>query len=329
MEGRDSGLVGLEQGLGLFGGRQQEGTARVLPRDPWRGSSAEHEREAAAALPLQEPWGEPPPGRAGASPPPEDEELLLELRRRGGRSLSLPASPSLAAARLFPPSQEGGAGGCCTKCKKRVQFADSLGLRLASVKHFSAAEEPQVPPAVLSRLGPRHLDFSAALGLGCGTRPPPPPLQLVPDFQPAGEPAAAERLRRERVCLERLGSPAAALDVRGIVRVLSCPGPKEVTVRYTFNEWRSFLDAVAVPLPGPEYSDPPTEHFHFSLCTPPSMQEGSAVHFAICYRSQQGEYWDNNGGSNYTLRCCRPARGGLPAAPRTDTGPCDAPGPLY
>lgn len=328
MEGRDSGLLGLEQMLAPFGGRQQERTARLLPRDLWRGSSAEPEQEgAAAALPLQEPWGEPP--RAGASPPPEDGELLLGLRRRGGRSLSLPASPSLAAAGLFPPPEKG-SGGCCTKCKKRVQFADSLGLNLASVKHFSAAEEPQVPPAVLSRLRrlPRE-EFSAALGLGCGARPPPPPLQLVPDFQPAGEVAAAERLQRERVCLERLGQPAAALDVRGTVRVLSCPGPKEVTVRYTFNEWRSFLDAAAQPLPGPEGSDPPTERFHFSLCTPPGLLEGSAVHFAVCFRSQQGEYWDNNGGSNYTLRCCRPAPWGLPAAPSTDTGQGDPTGPLY
>ncbi|KAG6926149.1 protein phosphatase 1 regulatory subunit 3G [Chelydra serpentina] len=329
MEGRDSRLLGLEQLLAPFGGRPQEGTARLLPRDPWRGSSAEQEQEGAeAALPLQEPWGEPE--RAGASPPPEDGELLLGLRRRGGRSLSLPASPSLAAAQLFPPPEEG-SGGCCTKWKKRVQFADSLGLNLASVKHFSAAEDPQVPPAVLSRLRRLPLgEFSAALGLGSGARPPPPPpLQLVPVFQPAGELAAAERLRRERVCLERLGRPAAALDVRGTVRVLSCPGPKEVTVRYTFNEWHSFLDAAALPLPGPERSDPATERFHFSLCTPPGLPEGSAVHFAVCYRSQQGEYWDNNGGSNYTLRCCRPDPGALPEAPTTDTGQGDPSGPLY
>ncbi|XP_067418726.1 protein phosphatase 1 regulatory subunit 3G [Emydura macquarii macquarii] len=333
MEGRDSGVLGLEQMLAPFRDHQQEGTARLLRRDPWRGSSAEQEQErAVAALPLQEPWLQAPAERAGASPPPEsdpdDGELLLELRRRGGRSLSLPASPSLAAARLFPAPRPD--GDCCTKCKKRVQFADSLGLRLASVKHFSAAEEPQVPPAVLSRLqrlplAPRHLEeVSAALGLGCGGARP--PLQLVPDFQPAGE-LAAERLRRERVCLERLGSPAAALDVRGTVRVLSCPGPKEVTVRYTFNEWLSFLDTAAVPLPwaGPEGSDPPAERFHFSLCTPPSLQEGAAVHFAVCYRSQQGEFWDNNGGSNYTLRCRRPAAG----APRPDTSRGEPPGPLY
>ena len=33
-----------------------------------------------------------------------------------------------------------------------MQFADALGLSLDSMKHFSEAEEPQVQPAVLSRL---------------------------------------------------------------------------------------------------------------------------------------------------------------------------------
>ncbi|NXJ65760.1 PP13G phosphatase, partial [Rostratula benghalensis] len=198
--------------------------------------------------------------------------------------------------------EEAAAGeGCCSKCKKRVQFADSLGLSLASVKHFSDAEEPQVPPAALSRLQspPGEERHPPPLGQD----PPPPALRLLPDFPDGGEPSA-ERLRRQRVCLERLGRPPAPNDVRGTVRVLGCPGPKEVTVRYTFNEWLSFLDVPAAPLPPAPATagDPPAERYGFSLCVPPSLREGSALHFAIRYRSPQGEYWDNNGGRNYTLR---------------------------
>lgn len=273
----------------------------------------------------------------------EDEaEALLELRRRRGRSLSLPASPTLAAARLFPRGlleddddeevAEGapGLGGrsCCTKCKKRVQFADSLGLCLASVKHFSATEEPQVPPAVLSRLQSFPMrqkdfeEFSAALaGLGGCAAPPFPPaprplpaaVPLVPLFEVA---AGEQRLQRDRVCLQEASGTALAgspTDVRGVVAVLSCPGPKEVTVRYTFNDWLSFLDTPAVPLPPPLEQEPAAsgpsssvERYQFSLCLPPGLQEGTAVHFAICYRSQQGECWDNNGGANYTLRAGSP-----------------------
>ncbi|XP_068019107.1 protein phosphatase 1 regulatory subunit 3G [Melanerpes formicivorus] len=200
--------------------------------------------------------------------------------------------------------EEAAAGeGCCSKCKKRVQFADSLGLSLASVKHFSEVEEPQVPPAALSRLqSPPAEERDRPPGQDS---PVPPALCLLPEFPDSGEPSA-ERLRRQRVCLERLGRPSAPTDVRGTVQVLGCPGPKEVTVRYTFNEWHSFVDVPAVPLPPTPVAagDPPAERYGFSLCVPPSLREGSALHFAIRYRSPHGESWDNNGGRNYTLRCC-------------------------
>ncbi|KAJ7338500.1 hypothetical protein JRQ81_012402 [Phrynocephalus forsythii] len=352
MESRGAAVLGLGQRLAPFGEHQsQEEAAASGP--PWRGggddpeerrdSTAARRRGASAA-------GEQRP-QAGEEEE-EEEASLLALRRSRGRSLSLPASPSLAAARLFSlrrspgdgddgeggggggedDEEEDGApsagarGGCCTKCKKRVQFADSLGLCLASVKHFSAAEEPQVPPAVLSRLQSfpmRHKDleeFSAALAeLGARalqpsppSPPPPPPTKaalqrVVSGLEGAG---SAERLRWQRVCLEEAAGTALAgllTDVRGVLRVVSCPGPKEVTVRYTFNEWLSFLDSPALPLPPDPEEGPagPTERYQFCLCLPPGLQEGTAVHFAICYRNQQGEYWDNNGGANYTLHGCR------------------------
>nr|XP_013795645.1 PREDICTED: protein phosphatase 1 regulatory subunit 3G [Apteryx mantelli mantelli] len=89
------------------------------------------------------------------------------------------------------------------------------------------------------------------------------------------------------------------------------------------------MDAPAVPLhPAPAGTDPLAERYSFSLSVPPSLQEGSALHFAICYRSQEGEYWDNNGGRNYTLRCCSSA-GGCPAPPGTYGGPGTATAPLH
>ncbi|XP_053252978.1 protein phosphatase 1 regulatory subunit 3G [Podarcis raffonei] len=328
MESRGPAVLGLGQLLASFG-----------------------ERTAAEEVVSAAPWGAPGSAEAGgggggSSVVERDcagdkkkelpDEALLELRRRRGRSLSLPASPTLAAARLFPrgrlegdsdgdqdddedgggPSASGGgSGSCCTKCKKRVQFADSLGLCLASVKHFSAAEDPQVPPAVLSRLQSFPMrqkdfeEFSAALaGLGACAAPALRPLHLPQALQLAAPPDGPGRLQGQRVCLEEATGTALAgapTDVRGVVRVLSCPGPKEVTVRYTFNEWLSFLDTPAAPLPPPPADPPepcsPVERYQFTLCLPPGLQEGTAVHFAICYRSQQGEYWDNNGGANYTL----------------------------
>lgn len=278
--------------------------------------------------------------------PPREAALPEQgyLRPRA-RFFSLPADPILQAARLLRGRQqeagqagsEGGgpAGDCCAKCKKRVQFADSLGLSLASVRHFSEAEEPRVPAAVLSRLhsfplraGDLQQLLTAAEGPSPPLAPPLPRVRLRPLFQLPGPGAAEERLRRQRVCLERVRCPQPpGADVTGSGRVLSSPGPRAVAVRYTFTEWRSFLDVqaelrpVSPPPPGlsgdslagvgDREEEPATERFCFTLCLPPGLQPGEgedaeardvAIHFAICYRCEQGEYWDNNDGANYTLR---------------------------
>ncbi|XP_017370132.1 protein phosphatase 1 regulatory subunit 3G [Cebus imitator] len=289
----------------------------------------------------------------------QEQEELLDCRGRcRARSFSLPADPILQAAKFLQQQRQQqavalggeeaeaaqlGPGGCCAKCKKRVQFADTLGLSLASVKHFSEAEEPQVPPAVLSRLRsfPMRAEDLEQLGdlLAAAAVAAPlsaPPSRLRPLFQLPGPNAAAELLQRQRVCLESVQCSAApGAEVKGSGRVLSCPGPRAVTVRYTFTEWRTFLDVPAELQPEPQEPQPPeapseaselrsgdaekqpgAECFHFSLCLPPGLQpedgeeadaRSVAVHFAVCYRCAQGEYWDNNAGANYTLRYARPA----------------------
>lgn len=291
----------------------------------------------------------------------EQGEPLGPRRRPRARSSSLPADPISQAARFLRQRQQlaltlgAGAGdsaehaphspgGCCAKCKKRVQFADALGLSLASVKHFSAAEEPQVPPAVLSRLRsfPGSADDlqqlpglrAAAAAAAAPRAAQAPALGLRPLFELPGPRAAAERLLQQRVCLERVHCSAPwGAGVTGSGRVLGCPGPRAVAVRYTFTEWRSFLDVPAelhpepvepqgpealsgAPAPAGAEEEPGVQRFHFSLCLPPGLQPEEeestdapnvAVHFAICYRCAQGEYWDNNAGANYTLRYTRPA----------------------
>lgn len=287
----------------------------------------------------------------------EQEEPLDHRRRLRARSFSLPADPILQAAKLLQQRQQlaltlgaedgdraedapHSPGGCCAKCKKRVQFADALGLSLASVKHFSQAEEPQVPPAVFSRLRSFPMsaeDLQQLPGLMAAAAAAPLSAQspgLRPLFELPGPSAAAERLQQQRVCLERVHCSAPwGAEVTGSGRVLDCPGPRAVAVRYTFTEWRSFMDVPAelhpepVESQGPEAlsgepgpagaeEEPGVQRFHFSLCLPPGLQpkEGEntdapnvAVHFAICYRCAQGEYWDNNAGANYTLRYMRPA----------------------
>ncbi|KAG2457993.1 protein phosphatase 1 regulatory subunit 3G [Polypterus senegalus] len=208
------------------------------------------------------------------------------------RAKSLPAYP--AQAELFD--------GLSQSCRKRVRFADSLGLCLTSVKHYCAADEPHVPSKVFTRLHshpPPQLDvdlldelcfkFSPALSLSVDC--------LVPKFtSPVDNGDFDERLQRYKVSLERVS--VSHFDIRGLVRVVDLGGRKEVGVRYTFNDWLTFVDTQAFSV---TTSGGSTEQFAFTLYSPPLQGDDCSVHFAVYYRTDSEEFWDNNAGSNYTL----------------------------
>ncbi|KAI3354964.1 hypothetical protein L3Q82_004761 [Scortum barcoo] len=215
-----------------------------------------------------------------------DASRLERFMRDRRRARSLPAYP---AALLDGVS--GGDG------RKRVKFADSMGLNLASVKHFSALEEPQIPSKVLSRhrsFPPQQdllSDLCQSFKSGLDTD------RLLACFP---EPRDSERrVQRLRVCLERV--TISQFDVRGQIRVSSGCSDKEVGVRYTFNDWLSYVDAQALPVAA-EQPGCGGERFGFTVYTPPFMDPSSSVHFAVYLKSEEGEFWDNNEGQNYTLR---------------------------
>ncbi|XP_078123799.1 protein phosphatase 1 regulatory subunit 3G [Sander vitreus] len=218
-----------------------------------------------------------------------DASQLARFMKDRRRAKSLPACP---AALLLGVS-------ACPHERKRVKFADSMGLTLASVKHFSSLEEPRIPSKVLSRHNsfPQR-DFLSDLchsfrSSSLDTD------RLVACFP---EPRDAERrVQRLRVCVEKVA--ITQFDVRGQIRVLSggCAG-SEVGVRYTFNDWLSYVDAQALPVA----AEPPPglvgKRFSFTVYTPPFMGPSAAVHLAVYLRSDEGEFWDNNEGQNYIFQ---------------------------
>ncbi|XP_029284109.1 protein phosphatase 1 regulatory subunit 3G [Cottoperca gobio] len=216
-----------------------------------------------------------------------DASQLERFMKDRRRAMSLPAYP---AALLVGVSGSNG--------RKRVKFADSMGLNLASVKHFSSLEEPKIPSKVLSRhksFPPQQQDFlndvCQSFKVSLDTD------RLVACFPEPREPE--RRAQRFRVCLEKVS--ISQFDVRGQIRVFTGCTEKEVGVRYTFNDWLSNVDAQALPAA----ADQPGfvgERFNFTMYTPPIMEPCSAVHFAVYLRSEEGEFWDNNEGHNYTLQ---------------------------
>ncbi|KAM9332679.1 protein phosphatase 1 regulatory subunit 3G-like [Pholidichthys leucotaenia] len=231
-------------------------------------------------------------GGGGGEPLMEEEEEEEEEEVEGSnnglrRSCSLPAYLT--------------GGG---DARKRVVFADSMGLTLASVRRFSSLEEPRIPAEVLSRhrtsppvRPPQQEQHRELLSGLCHTF-----TDLLSQHHSLPELQDVEwRVQQLRVCLER--ATVTGSDVRGQIRVLSrstCAA-KEVGVRYTFNNWITHADSQAVPVPVDQKGFL-GERFVFTAFTPPFLEPGSAVHFAVYMRGEEGEFWDNNEGQNYTLR---------------------------
>lgn len=178
---------------------------------------------------------------------------------------------------------------------KRVQFADTMGLNLASVRHFDISDDGNETCSVLSGSKSCHsqaqhvTDFRSALNFS----------YLVPAFNmPISSDAVDLKSRRLGVALESITSGP---EVKGLIRVMCSNSRKEVGVRYTLNNWLTFSDIQAAP----RLDEEPVlqwEHFQFVLQAPPCFDQDSSVHFAVYCRTDHGEYWDNNDRQNYTLK---------------------------
>lgn len=182
----------------------------------------------------------------------------------------------------------------------QVRFADSLGLELEEVKVFKVGEDPRVPYHVLYRLLMNSELF-------CGKD-----LEVsLPYFKPsfpedvAAQPGFAERLRAQAVCLERV--LCSDMGIIGTVQVLNLAFEKEVTVRYSFTNWRSVAETKGswvTTVPSNPPRQPEADVFRFRLPVPPFiLQPGATLEFAIRYLAAAVEYWDNNDGLNYKLSC--------------------------
>lgn len=235
----------------------------------------------------------------------EDDKPLSDLEPTDDGRCSLDTQKSnlkdRRRAKSLPVSAE--QASLFESCAKKVQFADTFGLDLANVKHFSVTEDPHVPSKVFSRLNSYPLDdkqdnavdlcetFSSSLKL----------YRLSPTFaMPVDSDDFDGRLQQFRVALEKVS--ITHFEVNGLIRVMDIDSVrKEVGVRHTFNDWMTFVDTKAV-LESRKVHQELWSQFVFTLYIPPYMNPGFSVQFAVYHLTDQGDFWDNNVGQNYTLR---------------------------
>ena len=159
-----------------------------------------------------------------------------------------------------------------TKVKRKVRFADEEGGILCSIKVFETD----------------HLNHSSDIcnkGLS----------QAISHYRVVYNEA---RLHLKHVCVVAFGL-IGARNIFGAIAVRNISFEKIVTVRLTFNNWKTF-ENVPAKFTQQEY-DGVIDRFLFIFPIAQDFIAGSSVKFAACYHVNEKEYWDNNEGSNYKL----------------------------
>nr|XP_061796056.1 protein phosphatase 1 regulatory subunit 3E-like [Nerophis lumbriciformis] len=225
---------------------------------------------------------ERPRGRETFLKPPQSPSL-----RRRCKSLPTPTERAkLEISRSRSPTSQ-----------KKVRFADSLGLELISVKHFDDSDEPEVPERILAKI-PRSTDFNH---MATTKFPRPLPQSVFMELQftsPGTLPDFEQKVREVKVLLESVETDEFSLS--GFVRVLNLAFEKSVSLRYSLNNWITFMDSLASYVP--HSSDGTTDRFSFKVVMPTYMENGGTLQFAIKYTVGGEDFWDNNNGNNYKVR---------------------------
>ncbi|EDO41629.1 predicted protein [Nematostella vectensis] len=108
------------------------------------------------------------------------------------------------------------------------------------------------------------------------------------------------RLENEFVCMENAST--SRNTIMGTIKVKNISYHKEVLVRYTLDSWHSFTDVPASYVL--DSFDGNSDRFSFAVTIPEYfMASGGNIDFAICFRADGKEFWDNNSGQNYKVEC--------------------------
>lgn len=212
------------------------------------------------------------------------------------------SSPELQRARLSPPSPASSLSSSSSasslssyspstgmlRKRKRVVFADAIGLPLTSVRIFTADPselETEDAPQPEEQLKPRAPIQSKRLRLKFGF-----PQPLVDSL----------RIKETLVQLESCSLSERGLS--GTVRVCNVKLDKTVFIRITFDSWRSHKDIACTYVREPNATSE-TDLFSFNVSLPSDLDPKERLEFLVVFRPGNSKlhFVDNNKGKNYHI----------------------------
>ena len=182
-----------------------------------------------------------------------------------------------------------------SKKRRRITFADVKGLPLEYVRELSAKEPTYTPGKIVPTLSlycNNGFVSPPRVAYYCSRRSAAMTCQFT---QPGTSPDFFERVAFRHVVLEHV-TPKPTYT-HGTVRVLNMAYHKEVVVRWSRNKWQSYKESRCSYVEAS--SDGTMDKFSFTI---PRMTEAhESIEFALCYKVEGREFWDNNDGHNYIL----------------------------
>uniref|UniRef100_A0A8D0CBF9 Protein phosphatase 1 regulatory subunit 3F n=1 Tax=Salvator merianae TaxID=96440 RepID=A0A8D0CBF9_SALMN len=244
---------------------------------------------------LARPLSQHPPGLPGplSQHAVQDSQELSSQHAQGQLELFTQHAPVASTTTVEEEPSQHAAG-------RHVLFADALGLPLARWRRYQPwpPPSPESPPEVVPPLASQPPSKSTPY--------------LLPSFvlQPMGqaEDEKLERLRHAKVELEEVlpPEPGEPRVLRGTVRVLNISYHKAVHVRASRDRWQSHWDYPALYIPGGSPDGGVTDRFAFRLEFGDEDDEeeeegGARLDFVVRYQTEEGVYWANNQGRNYSV----------------------------
>ncbi|KAI0982132.1 hypothetical protein GJ496_007191 [Pomphorhynchus laevis] len=174
----------------------------------------------------------------------------------------------------------------------RVTFADSKGFALENIRYLTPPNDHLSPIMIMESLNDKVETLF---------RQSRPRRILTPMFdQPNASPTFIQRVLKNTVQLEYAFSNC--LSLYGSVRIKNQEFEKNIFVRYTIDNWKTFRDLKATY--SYHHDDNDTDSFSFYYNFTMWSANLKRIEFAVCYKHTNGhEIWDNNFGKNYALVC--------------------------
>ncbi|VDK47922.1 unnamed protein product [Anisakis simplex] len=121
---------------------------------------------------------------------------------------------------------------------------------------------------------------------------------IINNWSIRSEAEVSHLTRTQCVCLKSVD--VIDTNLTGIVDVLNLAPEKQVCIRYTLDDWSSYLEIHAIYMQSIG-NDGAVDAFSFFVSFPANLPVGTKCQFCIRYTVNGTSHWDSNCGANYTL----------------------------